>query len=209
MWWPNAYDVHEKLQKQLLNLCIFDIFDRIIGCCDEIPRVSFQPNGSVFVQMGTPEQSVLLKKLNMIADTRILHQGISILQRPLELFRKEIIKKLFNQGIVRSKKIKKKADGVLITPSPISNHLFQSSNVNTFAENGVALASSLFIHPPLATFSMPILWSREQELQISARVKVQHTAQNVQHKPQNVPNVEAHTLIRLKHAIHTYSRKRQ
>lgn len=36
-----------------------------------VSRVSFQPDGPVLVQVGTPNQSLLLKKLNIISCTLV------------------------------------------------------------------------------------------------------------------------------------------
>lgn len=45
--------------KKVSDLCIFNIFDEIVGCCDD--HDSF-----VMIQVGTPNQISLLKNLNMI-----------------------------------------------------------------------------------------------------------------------------------------------
>lgn len=60
----------DENRAKISDLCIFDIFDGIVGCCNNVPKISFQSDDSVLFQVDTSDQSQLLKK------TDCWHPGI-------------------------------------------------------------------------------------------------------------------------------------
>lgn len=69
---------------KMSDLCMFDVFENIDGCCSEVPKISFQSDCSVLVQVGMPDQSKLLKKLTTITDIPVsyyLHDSLNYTRR--------------------------------------------------------------------------------------------------------------------------------
>lgn len=97
---------------------MFHIFDRIFRFCGEVPRISFQPDGPVLVQVGTPNQKTQPKKLSMLANASIsCNARVVIYCKDLLRYSEEkFLEKLSNQGVIRVKRIKK--FNVFLSPIP-------------------------------------------------------------------------------------------
>lgn len=91
--------------------------------CGEVPRVSFPPD-SILVQVGTPDQSILLKKLKGLPTPQSLARTLKYTRGVV--YCKDLLRyseeKLSNQGVVRVERIKKKVD-VVLTPPPTPPNL--------------------------------------------------------------------------------------
>lgn len=57
------YSICADDKTKTTDLCIFDIYDNIIGCCREAPKVSPQNDGFVLVLVGSSDHATPNEKL--------------------------------------------------------------------------------------------------------------------------------------------------
>lgn len=100
------YTIRVDDKTRVADLCILDIYDSIVGCCGEVPRISPKSGGSVLLQVDTPDQTTLIENLMMINDNKpvscISHETLNLTRSVI--YSKDILR--YSEDIL-TKRIKK------------------------------------------------------------------------------------------------------
>ena len=102
---------------------IFDVHRALIEVCGREPKVSSQINGSLLVEVSSPEESVRLRAISSVPGTQVAcapHatltqcKGVIFSRDGMRYLNEKLLHKLSDQDIVGVDRLQKKVDGVLV-----------------------------------------------------------------------------------------------